>query len=128
MNNIDYNMIIDHLITWVFTVATPVVLYLMHKLISKIADKYHLDNLVNYNGAIDDIVTKAMQSIEVEADHAIRNNGTVLTAEQKIQSVIKLVTDEMSHLQLPSPPPAQLVMRVHSQMFDTLQAAKPKAG
>lgn len=110
--NIDWTVLIDHAVTWVFTVATPIVLYLLNKLIGKIAEKYHLDNVNSYQQVVDDVVIKAIQSVEAEALNLAASNKTVLTIEQKIQSAITLVTDELTHLQLPVPPAAQIAMRV----------------
>lgn len=120
-----WKTILENLIPLLVTIVTPVLLALVHQLLSAIAKKYQMDALLVYEEKIKELVEQGILAAEKSVLNALKANGTKATSEEKLQSVVEYVNARLKELKLPEKSVPQLSKLIEARLM-TMQLGQDK--
>ena len=111
-------VILENLIPLVFSVATPVILVLVHLALSKLAKKWHLEQALTYEDKVDDLILKGIKAAEKKSLNAVKASGDPTPGEKKLDDVMKFVNAQLKALKLDEKASTELVNLIESKLYD----------
>lgn len=111
-------LILENLIPLVFAVITPVILLLVHRLVAKLAAKWHIENIEKYDAKLDELVIKGIKAVEKVSLSKVKAGKEKTPSEQKLQEVIDWVNVKLKEQGLPEKAGKELAVLIESKLFD----------
>ena len=110
-------IILENLIPLVFAVITPILLLFVHKLVSVLAKKWHLEELEKYNAQLDELIIKGIKAIEQKSLTAVKLGRDKTSSEKKLEECIKWVNEKLVAEGLPGKAGSELAMLIEAKLF-----------
>lgn len=102
----------------IFMIITPVVVLMVSMLLRKLAKKWDMESVLQYEQKVDELVLKGIKAVEKMSISAVKKGGELTPGEKKLDEAMKFVNAQLVALKLPEKAAEELKMLIEAKLFD----------